>query len=458
MNDVDENKKIGEDCVIVVIKHENSIINNKYEISDFQCDNIKNIIDLTEITGNIEEKELLNKNNFRQILKVELQNTGKDKIIEVIEQIEKLSFVESVSPNYEITICSTLADITPNDPKLEQQYALDKILAKKVWNYTTGNSRVKVGIIDTGIDSTHPDLKNNVDASLGADFIGDGYGTLDPNGHGTHVAGIIGASGNDNYGIAGICWNVTMIPLRAIGSDGKGNSYDVVRAINHAINNNISILNYSGGKNENYFPLLSAISNYNGILITSAGNASSNNDDIPYYPASYDLHNIISVAATYDNDNLMEISNYGKETVDLGAPGSFILSTYPNERHVQNSGTSMATAYVTGAVALLKSYFPGLTTEQLKWAILEGVDRCSSLENKTVSGGRLNIYNSFMELIEYKFVEDRVVAGDFNGDGKDDVATMYDYGQLIISIHTWKSSGNTLLGMEEWYRSGVDGS
>ena len=301
-------------------------------------------------------------------------------------------------------------------------------------------------------------MRNNVDISLGADFIGDGYGTSDPNGHGTRVAGIIGASGNDNYGIAGICWDVKLIPLRALGSGGTGNSYNVVRAVNHAINNNISILNYSGGKYEDYYPLLSAISNYNGIFITAAGNESSNNEVSPHYPSSYDLDNIISVAGTYNNDNLMTVSNYGKETVDLGAPGSFILSTYPNQRHVEQSGTSMATPYVTGAVALLKSYFPGLTTEQLKWAILEGVDPCASLANKTVSGGRLNIYNSFMRLINYKFVEDRVVAGDFNGDAKDDIGIMYDYGQLVISIHTWKSAGNTLLGMEEWYRSGVDGS
>ena len=113
-------EEFAEDCVIVVIKHENSVINNKYKISDFEYDNIKNIIDLTEITGNIEDKELLNKHNFRQILKIELQNTGESEIKDAIEKIGKLSFVENVFSNYEIKICSNLTDIISNDPKLEQ--------------------------------------------------------------------------------------------------------------------------------------------------------------------------------------------------------------------------------------------------------------------------------------------------------------------------------------------------
>ncbi len=432
--------------VLVVIKHEFSEINKEYSIEDFKCDNIKNINDLTKMEGDYENNELINFDEFTQILELELIEPGNEKVEELISQIKQLDFVESVSKNY----ITSIASVNPNDTHSSGQYALDKISVKSVWDYTTGDNSVKVGVIDSGIDATHPDLAANVDVSLGADFVKDGYGMTDPNGHGTHVAGIIGAVGNNSQGVAGVCWNIKMIPLRVWKSDGTGDVLNTVSAIGYAINHNITILNFSGGFTRYNDSLYKAIQNYKGIFIAAAGNANTTIDLISYYPASFNLDNIISVANTDENDQLGHNSNYGSANVDLGAPGEDILSTIPGRDYNYKSGTSMAAPQVTGAVALLKSYYKGATTEQLKWAILQGVDKCSSL-SETVTGGRLNVYNSFMKLAEYHFVENRVVSGDFNGDGKDDIAGFYHYTGETAKLKVWLALGNGLSDPQNWY-------
>lgn len=259
----------------------------------------------------------------------------------------------------------------------------------------------------------------------------------------------------------GICKNVTMVPLKVFNNRGEGSAAYVAKAINYAINNNISILNYSGGGNSRNNNLYNALNNYKGIFITSAGNGSLvdgayigyDTDNTPHYPSGYDCNNIIAVASTDSNDNKAVSSNYGRTTIDLGAPGENINSTVINNSYEYKSGTSMAAPQVTGTVALLKSYFPGATTEQLKWAILQGVDAISSLSGKTVSGGRLNAYNSFLKLMDYQFVQDRVVAGDFNGDGKDDIAGLYYYDLDTTKIKVWLSNGRGLNKPEDWYKT-----
>lgn len=223
-NDININDDFEDDSFLVLIKHDNSIINDKYEIAEFGHDNIKEITDLTEITGDVNDKTLLNREEFRQILKLELKVPGKDKVIEAIEAIEKLDFVECATPNYIMTVNSSdnNIEVQSNDSYVSNQYALNKMMVPNAWNFNTGSSNVIVGVLDTGIDSTHQDLANNVNVSKGANFTGDSYGLTDPHGHGTHVAGIIGAVGNNNIGVTGVAWNVTMVPLRIFNSAGSG--------------------------------------------------------------------------------------------------------------------------------------------------------------------------------------------------------------------------------------------
>ncbi|MCU0707694.1 MAG: S8 family serine peptidase [Pirellula sp.] len=312
--------------------------------------------------------------------------------------------------------------------------------APEAWDLTTGSSSVVVGVIDSGIDFTHPDLIDNIwtnpgetpndgidndsngfiDDVHGWDFWGSGneYTTADDDnnpsdehGHGTHVSGTIGATGNNLIGVAGVAWDVSILPLRFLGPNNYGWISDAVRAINYATalrtsGINLKVTNHSWGGGGYYQPLVDAIAAHEaaGILfVASAGNNFGNNNDFfPSYPASYGLDNIISVAATDNQDQLAFFSNIGPTSVDLGAPGSFVASTLPNSifgyEYGYFSGTSMAAPQVTGVAALAWSMAPDATYQQVKEAILKGVDPIPALEGRTATGGRLNAYNTLKQL------------------------------------------------------------
>lgn len=282
--------------------------------------------------------------------------------------------------------------IIPNDSYFRYLWGMEKIKSPSAWNYTTGSYSVVVGVIDSGIDYNHPDIINNLWIALdqqdnSAEISGS---AMDETGHGTHIAGTIGAVGNNFIGVTGVCWNVRMASLK-IGNVNF-NLAAAIRAIDYANENNIPILNNSWGERFTSSSLKFAIDHYNGIFIASAGNSGSNNDIYPVYPASYNSSNIISVAATDPNGNLAFFSNYGRRSVDIAAPGAYILSTSLYGGYSHMSGTSMAAPHVAGAVALLKGYRPDLTILEMKDIILSSVDRQPDLFGKVLTEGTLNIH------------------------------------------------------------------
>jgi outer membrane protein assembly factor BamB/subtilisin family serine protease len=312
----------------------------------------------------------------------------------------------------------------PNDPSFTQQWSLDNtgqeggvsgadIGAVSAWNTTTGSASVLVAIIDSGMRLTHSDLVGNlwtnpspsstgytndlhgIDATVSKTSTKSGDPT-DSAGHGTHVAGTIGAVGNNGVGITGIAWSVHLMPLKFIRSDGTGSTSDNIACIDYAIAHGVMIINASYGSSTYSAAEYEAIGRARDagiIFVAAAGNDHANNDATPSYPASYTLDNIVSVAATGRSDTLASFSNYGPGTVDLAAPGDDILSTYfsSDTSYLSMNGTSMATPHVVGALALLKARFPSDTYRQLINRLLRSVTPLTSLAGKVQTGGRLQV-------------------------------------------------------------------
>jgi len=345
------------------------------------------------------------------------------KAVEALRQQPDVLYAE---PNYLLYPNTT----TPNDPSFGQLYGLTKIGAPQAWDIQKGSTSVVVGVIDEGIDISHPDLQANIwtnpsPGSIpgisgdlhGYDFINN-TGTIPAEDHATHVAGIIGAVGNNGQGVVGVNWNVGLMSLRFLSaSSGTGGSdSDAIRACNYskqmrdmwvssggAKGANLRVLNNSyggGGFSQAFLDAITAL-NQSGILfVASAGNNSVNSDTIPQYPAGFGSPNVISVAATNSSDSLAGFSNFGPQTVALGAPGVSILSTTPNNTYSFFSGTSMASPHVAGAAALLLAQNPNLTVQQLKNLLLFNGDVVSALLDKTRTGRRLNVFSSLQALAE----------------------------------------------------------
>ncbi|HEU4753076.1 MAG TPA: S8 family serine peptidase [Armatimonadota bacterium] len=309
------------------------------------------------------------------------------------------------------------AAAVPNDPRFASLWGMRNtgqtggvsgadIDAVHAWDVTTGSGQVIVGIIDTGVDYNHPDLAANIlrDGSghvVGYDYANNDSDPMDDNEHGTHVAGTIGAVGNNGIGVIGVCPNVKLMPLKFLDASGSGATSDAIKCIDYAIAHGAKILNNSWGGGGESQLLKEAINRARaaGILfVAAAGNESSNNDLTPSYPAAYtsQLDNILTVAATDDRDQVASFSNYGAATVDLAAPGVSILSTTPNNTYSTFSGTSMATPMVSGAAALLLSRYPDLTLAQLKTRLLANTDQPAGVVGK-VRTGRLDLYRALVQ-------------------------------------------------------------
>jgi Tol biopolymer transport system component len=332
--------------------------------------------------------------------------------------------VALVEPNHRYSLHAA-----SNDPELPRLFGLERIGATTgAWARQTGRSNIVVAVLDTGIDPVHPDLAPNlwrntreipdnrhdddgngwVDDVLGIDVVeGDGD-PADDSGHGTHVAGTIGAVGNNGRGISGVCWEVRLMAVRVASVDDFATTAGLVNAFSYvaemrARGEDIRVINCSWGGGFPSAALREAVgmAGAAGILIIcSAGNEHQDNDLFPTYPAGYDCPQILSVAASTACDDPASFSNFGRTTVHLAAPGSGILSTYRGgDRYALFSGTSMSSPHVSGAAALIASGRPELTAGDLRALLLSSVDVLPSWAGKVVSGGRLNLARA-LELAE----------------------------------------------------------
>ena len=321
--------------------------------------------------------------------------------------------VEYAEPNFEYQILAQ-----PNDPRFGELWGLQNIgqtggkpgadiKAQGAWDITTGSSEVVVAVIDTGIDYTHPDLAGNIWSNPGFDYVNNDANPFDDHGHGTHVAGTIGAVGNDGTGVVGVNWNVKLTACKFLSGMGNGYTDDAIQCLQFVkglkdAGANIVATSNSWGGGAYSQALYDAINDQRDILfIAAAGNNNSNADFFPHYPSSYDLPNVISVAATDANDERAYFSNFGRRSVDLGAPGVAILSTVPEYNtwlvsggYAALSGTSMATPHVTGVAALLKAQQPGRDWREIRNLILSGAEPVMALRDKTVTGRRLSALGS----------------------------------------------------------------
>ena len=326
------------------------------------------------------------------ILLIYLKRKDKYAVIDAIETLSANPYVLYAEPDYLVE-----EFIIPNDPLFRNLWGMKKVRAPLAWNYATGNAGVSVGVIDSGIEYNHPDIRNNMWVSPDGRFVG-GWNfyrhnsdATDLTGHGTHVAGTIGAVGNNGVGITGLCWRVRVASLR-FGFDIAS----AIAAIDFANIYSIPILNSSWG-GRTYSPALKlAIDQYDGLFVTAAGNYGTNNDIIPDYPGSYDSENIITVAAANPNDALARFSNYGAKSVDIAAPGTDILSLGLRGSYSIQNGTSMAAPHVAGAAALLKAYMPGLTTAEMKNIILSSAAKRPALTGRVLTGGMLDVNAMFL--------------------------------------------------------------
>ena len=319
--------------------------------------------------------------------------------------------------------------MTPNDPSYSLLWGMNNtgqtagvgdadIDAPEAWDLARGSSSVVVGIIDTGIDYTHPDLQANswvnageipnngidddgngyIDDTRGWDFVNEDNNPMDDHYHGTHCAGTIGAVGNNGIGVVGVCQTVRLMPLKFLSAQGSGYNSDAVEAVLYATRNGAHLTSNSWGGGGYSQALKDAIDQAGaaGILfVAAAGNSTQNTDAIPNYPSCYNSPNVIAVAATDDHDALASFSNYGVNTVHLGAPGVNIYSTAPGGGYRYLSGTSMACPHVAGACALIKSARPEFNWNDLKTALLSNTDGIVALNGKAKSG-RLNIARALL--------------------------------------------------------------
>jgi len=352
----------------------------------------------------------------------DLDNASPESVADEYRRLPEVEYAEAV-----FEISADDAPVTPQDPRFTDQWALlndgarggtkgADISATHAWEVTTGSDKVVVAVLDSGVDYNHNDLANNIwvrpnnigpyeDKQLGTIQDVQGYNAIDnnadpmdDNGHGTHCAGIIGAEGGNDIGIAGVNWKVQIMPLKFMNAGGYGTTKDAVEAINYVIDRkkagvNVRVISASWGSTQKSRALEDVIRKAyeSGILFVAAsGNASTNNDRNPHYPSSYNIPNVISVAALDRNDQLASFSNYGVKSVAIAAPGVDILSTWIGDEYEEKSGTSMATPVVAGVAALIAAKTPNITVDDLRAKLLASVDPLNSLKGKVTSGGRIN--------------------------------------------------------------------
>jgi subtilisin family serine protease len=355
-----------------------------------------------------------------------IQKETNDSMEQELERLRASPLVKLAEPNFIYHMVRT-----PNDTDYGKLWGLNNIGeldsdgtrglrgvdvdTEKAWDITTGSKDVVVAIIDTGVDFKIPDLADNawtnvaeLNGKAGVDDDGNGYvddihgynfskGNGDPtddNGHGSHVAGTIGAKGGDGRGIVGINWDVSIMAVKFLDAAGSGTLANAVKAIDYARKNGAKILSNSWGGGGFSQALKEAIELTRGadeLFVAAAGNDGADNDTHQMYPANYQVDNIVSVAAVDNRGELGYFSNFGSKTVHLAAPGVNIYSTVPSGFETL-SGTSMATPHVTGVAALVLSTNPRMSYSELKTRLLNSARPLNTLKNRTISGGIVDAY------------------------------------------------------------------
>ncbi|MCF6437025.1 S8 family serine peptidase [Pseudoalteromonas sp. MMG022] len=347
---------------------------------------------------------------------------------EAIAMLSQHPAVEYAEPDYKVSVMGI-----PDDARFDELWGLHNtgqtggtadadIDAPEAWDISVGSRDVIVGVIDTGVDHTHPDLAANMwvnpneIAGDGIDNDGNGYiddvhginaitgvgDPMDDQGHGTHVSGTIGALGNDGTGVAGVNHEVSIVGCKFLDASGSGTTSDAIKCIDYLVGLreagvDIRVSNNSwggGGFSQALADALTASEEAGILFVAAAGNSAVDNDSSPHYPSSYEHESVLAVASTTHTDDMSSFSQWGLTSVDLGAPGSAILSTVPGGGYSSYSGTSMATPHVAGAAALTLSVNPTLTTAELKAILMDSGDDNAALNGKVVSGKRLNVANA----------------------------------------------------------------
>ncbi len=317
---------------------------------------------------------------------------------QVIRKLLSTPLVKYAEPNYRLHAFAghLLSPVTPNDTYWNNQWGMRAISAPDVWGVVTGTQQVVVGIIDSGIDDMHPEFRGRI--LPGYDFVNHDDDPFDDYWHGTHVAGIVAAMGNNNRGVAGVAWGVKLRAYKVLDHTGYGSYYDLMSALYRAINDGVRIVNISLGGREGEDIVREAVRKAHdaGILVVAAtGNESAHQ---VYYPAAYP--GVLAVGATNIHDRHATYSNYGDE-IDLSAPGgdgeAAILSTIPHDDYSYAYGTSMAAPHVAGAAALLFSLRPDLTNDQVAEILEESCDKVGQYLydangwNQYLGHGRINL-------------------------------------------------------------------
>ncbi len=365
-------------------------------------------------------------------------------------------------PDYIVTVDSTI----PNDALFGELWGMHNtgqsggtvdadIDAPEAWDISTGSSDIVVAVIDTGVDYTHPDLSANmwvnageipgngqdddgngyIDDVYGYDFYNNDGDPWDDNYHGTHCAGTIGAVGNNNQGVTGVCWNVRIMAVKFLNSAGSGWTSDAILSVEYSILMGANLSSNSwggGGYSQGLKDAIDAAGAAGMLFVAAAGNDGSNNDTYPHYPSSYDSASLIAVMATDRYDNKSSFSNYGPVSVDLGAPGSNILSCKPGNQYQYLNGTSMATPHVAGACALLWSMNPAVSNLEIKNILIQTVD--PTLSGKCVSGGRLNLYNAILE-VKAPWIIIEPEEGTVGPGDSEDVSVTFDALELAPGVY-----------------------
>lgn len=352
-----------------------------------------------------------------------------------VKSLNQNDLVEFAEPNYIYRI-----NRLPNDPMLEKLWGLrnfgqnDKsslspmgpgiegidIDAERAWEITQGSEDIIIAVIDTGVDYNHPDLQENIwtntaelNGQAGVDDDGNGFvddiygynfvttaGAADPkddHGHGTHCAGTIGARGDDGKGIVGVTWKAKLMSLKFLSASGSGSLEGALRSIDYATKMGAHIMSNSWGGGGFSQALKESIERAHAagiVFVAAAGNSSADNDTRPAYPATYDVPNVISVAAMDNRGQLASFSSYGKRTVHVAAPGVNVFSSVLRNGYDTWSGTSMATPHVSGIAALLLANEPTMTNVEVKERLIRTARPLPGLKNKTRSG----LANAYMAL------------------------------------------------------------